>query len=70
MKIIIEMEIKRVKNVLTGKYVEINEDLAKDKNFRIATAKNTEKICSELEKYYNNKGIQCKFNYYFEEHGK
>jgi hypothetical protein len=70
MKAMIEMKVKRVKNAFTGKYVEVDENLSNDKNFRKAMAKNTEKICSELEKYYNEKGIQCEFTYYFDDNGK
>jgi hypothetical protein len=67
MKAIITMRIKKVRNSITGRMVEITDELANNPQFKKSVATNTEKICSELEKYYQGKGIVCDFTYYFED---
>jgi len=66
MKAILTMEIQEVKNKITKEMVKITDDFSEIKMFKKAVAKNLDKICKELEKYFEKQGIITKMNYYFE----
>lgn len=66
------MDIIKVKNAISKQYTKIDDSWLENSMFKKATAKNVEKICQELEKYFAKQGIVCKFDYYFasKENGK
>lgn len=66
MKATIIMDVKKIKNKLTGKMIEITPEIAKDENFRKAVEINLKEICKGFENYYLKKGIICSLKYRFD----
>jgi hypothetical protein len=66
MKAIIEVKFKKVRNVLTGKDIIIDDKLSIDENFRKAVVKNLKIICDELENYFKKKRIVTEFKFYLD----
>lgn len=63
MHIIISMDVKKIKNKLNGKMIEITPEIAKDEKFRNAVEVNLKEICKGFESYYLKKGIICSLKY-------